>query len=83
MGYDPLRPAQLGRVLINPVAWRTEIDVRLAPKATRLLRGVEMTRWAVSRIRIRLISLARCVVQSSSKNLFLWWIDQGIGCAAT
>jgi hypothetical protein len=37
----------------------------------------------VSRIRIRLISLARCVVQSSSKNLFLWWIGQGIGCAAT
>jgi hypothetical protein len=35
----------LGRELIKPVAWRTEIDVRLAPKATRLLRGSEMTQW--------------------------------------
>lgn len=38
----------LGRELIKPVAWRTEIDVRLAPKATRLLRGREMAQRAAA-----------------------------------
>src|SRR5262249_23394079 len=36
----------LGRVLINPVLSPGWVDVRFAQKATELLRGSEMTRWA-------------------------------------
>jgi hypothetical protein len=38
----------LGRVLINPVLRPARVEVRFTPKATQLLRGSEMTRWAKS-----------------------------------
>jgi hypothetical protein len=37
------------RLLGYRVAWCAEVDVRFALKATRLLRGIEMARWANNR----------------------------------
>jgi hypothetical protein len=64
-----------GRALLSPVAWRTEIDVRFAPKATRLLRSNEMTRWANKRlVRVSkqyfysIISSVRVMSDGSTEN---------------
>ena len=46
-------PGGVGRVLINPVGKRCLLNVRFAPKATKLLRRHKMTRCANRRHRAR------------------------------
>ena len=66
-------------MLLSSAPWRDTSTVKHAGRQTLSEtgqeRGQRRTRCAVRHIRINLISLARCVVQSSSKNLFLWWSD--------
>jgi len=59
----------LGLTLINSAAWRTEVDVRSAPGATRLLRGSGTTRTHASQQNAsRIRSLVRNKLRVHSGN---------------